>query len=89
MCKFFPEIKLLQKQDFELGKKELLRISHVKRVVLGRKVGVSSEELSDENYDRCHLYIRKILINRCYLGDKESSSVEIEVKPLRDKDISF
>ena len=80
MCKFFPDIKVVQKQDFELRKKELLRSRQVRRVVLRCKEGGPSEEFGTENYCLCHLYIRKILINCCYLKVKEYGSVEIAIK---------
>ena len=80
MCKFFPDIKVVQKQDFVVGNKELLRSRHVRRVVLGCKEGEPSEESDVENYCLCHLYIRKILINCWHLEDKESKTTEIVVK---------
>ena len=69
-----------KKQDFELGKKELLRSRHVRRVVLGCKEGGSSEESDAENYCLCHLYIRKIVENHDYLEVREYKTVEIEMK---------
>ena len=80
MCKCFPDIKLVQKQDFELGKKELLRSRQVRRGVVGCTEGEPSEEFGAENYCLCHLYIRKILINCWQLEDKESKTAEIAMK---------
>ena len=80
MWKLFPQIKLVQKQDFELGTKELLTCSQVKRVVLERKEGEPSEESDAENYCLCHLYMRKIVENHDYLEVWEYKTVEIEMK---------
>ena len=76
MCKFFPDIKLVQKQDFELGKKELLRSRQVRRGVVGCTEGEPSEEFGAENYCICHLYMRKIVENHDYLDGRESEALK-------------
>ena len=58
-------------------------------MLLGRKGREPSEESGAENYDRCHLYIRRILINRCYLKDKESTTAAIGVNSQWAKDVCF
>ena len=61
----------------------------VRRVLLGRKEGGPSEELDTENYCRCHLYIRKILINCWHLEDKESKTAEIPMNSQGAKESGF
>ena len=89
VSRIIPSNKTCKKPGFWVQEKELLTWSHVGRVVLRCKEGGSSQEFGAENYCLCYLYIRKILINRCYLKVKESSSVEIAIKSQWAKYIEF